>query len=151
MVGFALLFFLFKVNQSGEQENAMTQLKNEVQQEIVLTLSDTITLCGTLSNPYGYIRAADLLLIPSYSEAAPLVIGEAAFLGTPILSKETTSAREMIEKTGWGWVCENSEAAMTEALAHILGNPDMLSQTKTLLSQNSADNLVALEMFHKLM
>lgn len=126
--------------------------RNLVQQVIDKEkLSDTITLCGTLSNPYGYIRAADLLLIPSYSEAAPLVIGEAAFLGTPILSTETTSAREMIEKTGWGWVCENSEAAMTEALAHILGNPDMLSQTKTLLSQNSADNLVALEMFHKLM
>ena len=48
-----------------------------------------------MDNPYGYIKAADLLLIPSYNEAAPLVIGEAAGLETPILSTETSSAKEM--------------------------------------------------------
>ncbi len=113
-------------------------------------LSHTVTLCGTLSNPYGYIQAADLLLIPSYSEAAPLVIGEAAFLGTPILSTETTSAREMIEKPGLGWVCENSEEAMTASLKYLLGNPDMLSRMKAKLSKNRMDNHLAVEMFHKL-
>jgi len=113
-------------------------------------LSDTVTLCGTLANPYGYIQAADLLLIPSYSEAAPLVIGEAACLGTPILSTETTSAWEMIEKTGWGWVCENSEEAMSEALAYLLSEPDMLTRMKASLVENSVDNQRAVEMFEEL-
>lgn len=57
LVGFALLFFLFKVNQSGEQENAMTQLKNEVQQEIVLTLSNGKRIL--LSDSVGSIQAPD--------------------------------------------------------------------------------------------
>ncbi len=86
-------------------------------------LEATVTLCGMLSNPCGYIKAADLLLIPSYSEAAPLVIGEAACLGTPVLSTETSSAKEMIEKPGLGWVCENSEQAMTKALKTLLCDP----------------------------
>lgn len=91
-------------------------------------LENTVTLCGMLSNPCGYIKAADLLLIPSYSEAAPLVIGEAACLGTPVLSTETSSAREMIEKPGLGWVCENSEQAMTEALKALLSDPAALQK-----------------------
>lgn len=113
-------------------------------------LSEHVTMCGTLSNPYGYIRAADLLLIPSYSEAAPLVIGEAACLGTPILSTETTSAREMIEKTGYGWVCENSEEAMTKALDHLLSDPTILGRLQHSLMENHSDNQVAVEMFDKL-
>ena len=45
-----------------------------------------------MENPYGYMRAADVLLIPSFSEAAPMVIHESALLGTPILTTETSSA-----------------------------------------------------------
>lgn len=90
-------------------------------------LQDCVTLCGQLENPYGYIRAADLLLIPSRSEAAPLVIGEAACLGTPVLSTRTSSALEMIAQTGYGWVCENNEGAMTQALVKLLSDPGILS------------------------
>lgn len=86
-------------------------------------LEDTVTLCGMLTNPYGYIRAADWLLIPSYSEAAPLVIGEAASLGTPILSTQTSSAEEMILEKGLGRVCENSEAGIKAALEQLLQEP----------------------------
>lgn len=106
-------------------------------------LNGTVTLCGMLTNPYGYIKAADLLLISSYSEAAPLVIGEAACLGTPILSTETSSAKEMIEKPGLGWVCENSEQAMTQTLKILLSDPSVL---KKPLSE-SGSNEQALRQF----
>lgn len=79
-------------------------------------LQEQVTLCGQMLNPYGYIQAADCLLIPSYSEAAPLVIGEAACLGTPVLSTNTSSAEEMLTKTGYGTVCENSVEGLTAAL-----------------------------------
>lgn len=110
-------------------------------------LENTVTLCGSLPNPYGYMKAADLLLIPSNSEAAPLVIGEAASLGTPILSMETSSAREMIEKTGFGWVCDNSQAAMKKALEGLLADRTGLQQKKTLLSNTEFHNRVAEEQF----
>lgn len=110
-------------------------------------LADTVTLCGMLENPYGYIKAADLLLIPSYSEAAPLVIGEAACLGTPILSTETSSAREMIEDSGFGWVCENREAAMGIALTALLAEPNRLQDAKSRLLHQKMDNDTALSQF----
>lgn len=110
-------------------------------------LSQQVTLCGMLENPYGYLRAADLLLIPSYSEAAPLVIGEAGCLETPILSTETSSAREMVEKTGFGWVCENTEEAMTAGLQTLLENPDRLQSVKKTLSERPVTNERAVKQF----
>ena len=86
-------------------------------------LQDRVTLVGEMKNPYGYVKAADLLLIPSVSEAAPMVIGEAACLGTPVLTTETSSAREMVEATGYGWVVENSIEGIAQGLERFLQNP----------------------------
>lgn len=110
-------------------------------------LQSCVTLCGQLENPYGYMQAADLLLIPSRSEAAPLVIGEAACLGTPVLSAKTSSAPEMIRDTGFGWVCENNEAAMTEALIKLIVNPEQLSSVSQKLAHQAFSNGEAVTQF----
>ena len=125
----------------------MPVLRRIIQEE---NLNSCVTLCGAQINPYGYMKAADLLLIPSYSEAAPLVIGEAACLGTPILSTETSSAREMIEKTGYGWVCENSEEAMQEALQRLLADTSVLDEKKLALTDREFGNEAAVSQFEKL-
>lgn len=114
-------------------------------------LSRCVTLCGERSNPYGYMKAADLLLIPSISEAAPLVIGEAACLGTPVLSTETSSAKEMIERAGLGWVCENSVDGIRLALQLLLKEPDRMERMRSRLEKTSADNEAAIEQFARLL
>ena len=91
-----------------------------------LGLETSVTLLGEMLNPYGYLKAADVLLIPSFSEAAPMVIGEAASLGTPVLSTRTSSAEEMIVCSGYGWVCDNTQVGITEGLERLLANPEIL-------------------------
>lgn len=105
-----------------------------------LGLETVLELPGQLPEPYGYMQAADVLLIPSLSEAAPLVIGEAAALGTPILSTETSSAREMVEQPGLGWVVENSEEGIRRGLERLLAEPALLREKKELLRQRRTDN-----------
>lgn len=112
-------------------------------------LSETVTMCGMLPNPYGYIRAADLLLIPSYNEAAPLVIGEAVSLGTPVLSTLTSSAVEMIEEQGCGWVCDNSEEGIAGALEAVLANPSALVEKQRQLAGITCGNEDALARFDR--
>ena len=123
-------------------------VQRELLQQIIREedLADVVTLCGQLQNPYGYIKAADLLLIPSYSEAAPLVIGEAAALGTPVLSTETSSAREMIEETGYGWVCENSVEGICDILKQIFADPERMG-AKTCGTETKSENTLALRQF----
>lgn len=111
-------------------------------------LQNTVTLYGMQENPYGFIRQADLLLIPSYNEAAPLVIGEAACLGTPILSTRTSSARDMIEEKGYGWVCENSVEGLKDALRQLLTNPERLALQTAALAAQQPDNALALAQFN---
>ncbi len=113
-------------------------------------LAETVSLCGELSNPYGYLRAADLLLIPSYSEAAPLVIDEAVSLGTPVLSTETSSAREMITDRGLGWVCDNSVNGIAEGLRCLLTNPDEISKWREAVLAYPSDNTKAMAQFRSL-
>lgn len=113
-------------------------------------LEDQVTLCGMLENPYGYIRAADLLLIPSYSEAAPLVIGEAASLGTPVLSTKTSSAEEMIRQKNLGWVCENTQEGIQKGLQALLDAPHILQDKKSEITQYKMDNTAAVRQFKQI-
>lgn len=114
-------------------------------------LEDSITLMGEQVNPYPLVSACDLLLIPSYAEAAPLVINEAACLGVPVLSTKTSSASEMVEKTGIGWVCENSDQALREALASLLSNPQKIESRHAALLSKTFDDDDAMECFEDLL
>lgn len=116
-----------------------------------LNLADKVTLLGAMGNPYGYIRACDFLLIPSVSEAAPMVIGEAARLGTPILTTRTSSAEEMVTGPGIGWVCDNSTQGLAEGLEMLLGSPESVKEKKEFLSGCKPEDGEALEGFLRLL
>lgn len=113
-------------------------------------LEDTVFLLGERENPYGYMKAADLLLIPSVSEAAPMVIGEAASLGTPVLTTETSSAREMVLETGYGWVCENSTDGIRRGIEMLLSDPRLIRERKEHLRTLKPDNAAAIKSFSEL-
>lgn len=100
-------------------------------------LSDNIIFLGNLENPYPYYKSADLLLVPSYNEAAPMVFGEAEYFKLPILSTNTTSAKEMVYEKNIGFVCDNNDAAIKAALEEIFKSPDMLLSKKNTGETNN--------------
>ena len=112
-----------------------------------LGLQETVSLLGEVPNPYGYMAAADLLLIPSYSEAAPMVIEEAACLGTPVLTTETSSAREMVSTTGQGWVCDNSIKGIVKGIQMLLQHKEMLYERQVSIRRRTFDNYIARKQF----
>ena len=103
-------------------------------------LENVITFYGNQSNPYPYMKNADLFLLPSYHEAAPMVFDEAACLGVPILATETTSTDEMITESGSGFVCENSQVGIADELMKVLKNPDSLVEIKKSLENCQVTN-----------
>ena len=114
------------------------------------SLNDRVTLLGEMSNPYAHMKAADLLLMPSVNEAAPMVIGEAACLGTPVLTTLTTSAVEMVEKTGFGWICENSVDGISAALEGLLKDRQAIEEKTRTLADAEFNNDVAVAQFEML-
>ncbi len=113
----------------------------------LLGLESIVTLHGEQMEPYESMCFSDVLLIPSVSEAAPLVIGEAAALGVPILTTETSSAREMVEQTGYGWVCDNSEAGLQQGIKRLIRNPDVIVERALFLRSLTFNNDVAVQQF----
>lgn len=110
-------------------------------------LSENVTFYGNQSNPYPYIKNADLFLLPSYHEAAPMVFDEAACLGVPVLATKTTSTEEMITQCHAGFVCENSQDGINDGLMEILKFPDMLADIKNALKSRLFTNKENIEKF----
>ena len=110
-------------------------------------LDENVEFLGMLSNPYPYFDSSDMLIVPSYNEAAPMVYDEAAYFGLPVFTTETTSAREMVESRGAGFVCENTDEGIRKKLEELLAAPDIiLDKAKRIAVSNEK----ALEEFENL-
>ncbi len=114
-------------------------------------LGDRVVFHGEQSNPYRYMKNADLFLMTSYHEAAPMVIEEACCLGLPIMTARTTSSDEMVTEKECGWVCENTQDDIDRVLYEIISDRDKLKLLKDKMRCRSTDNSRALEQFVSLM
>ena len=79
-----------------------------------------------------------------------MVIHEAALLGTPILTTETSSAVEMVQDTGFGWVCPNTQAGITQGLRQLLAAPQTLQVQREALDGVTFDAAEARRKFSEL-
>jgi glycosyltransferase involved in cell wall biosynthesis len=129
---------------SGGMEQQLRQLVGQ------LGLEEAVRFHGEQVNPYPYMAAADLFLLTSYHEAAPMVIDEAVCLGLPVLTVRTTSSHDMVTQREAGWVCDNDQQALNEALLEILRHPDRLDNVKTCLKKQTVDNSAAAQQLHAL-
>ena len=80
-----------------------------------------------------------------------MVIDEARSLGLPILTTRTTSAHEMVEEAGAGWVCDNTQEALNAALHEVLQDIGVLCQKRIALQGACTDNRSALGQFDNLL
>ncbi len=122
----------FKWRVAGDGE-----LRAEAERMITeLDLENEVELLGMLKNPYPYFQSADLILVPSYNEAAPMVFAEAAYFGVPVLTTDTSSAKELVGERGGGIVCANTDEAIEDALFAILNGETRLDAAKCAKPSN---------------
>ncbi len=105
-----------------------------------LHIEDVVTFYGNRENPYPYIAGADLFVLPSYHEAAPMVFDEAACLGIPVLATQTTSTKEMLADCGHGIVCKNHTEELRAALFDIYDHPESMENIRHRLLEEEFNN-----------
>lgn len=115
-----------------------------------LGLEENILLYGNQSNPYRFMKNADLFMLPSYHEAAPMVFMEAKALRLPVLTTETISAREMFEDGTDGFICENSTEGIYTGLKRVLSNPKEIDDCREYLKGQVFSNQKSLSQFREL-
>lgn len=110
--------------------------KDEIQQAIrEVGLEDRILLIGQQSNPYPYMRHADLLMNVSYHEAAPMVFMEAHMLGVPVFATRTSSADELLRDGETDFICENTEEGIRSRFVCLMADSQQLIRAKRLVRQ----------------
>lgn len=67
-------------------------------------MEKNIIYLGGKANPYPYLKAANLLVTISKSEACPMIFNEAKILHVPVLSADFGSAFEFIEQGKDGYI-----------------------------------------------
>ncbi len=96
-------------------------------------------LTGNKSNPYPYIKEADLFVLQSYYEGKPLVVDESKILNTPVLVTEYAAAHEQVNDS-IGYVVPMDEHKVYETLTGIIAHPDCLNLLRNnLMAQDKAD------------
>ena len=82
---------------SGEKESFLKELTQK------LNLEERVTFLGHQSNPYSYMKRADLFLLTSQREGFPNVLLEANLLGLPIVAFASLGGiTEIVEEGGNG-------------------------------------------------
>ena len=126
---------------SGTMEQT---LKDMVHQK---GLEEHVIFYGEQANPYRYMKNADLFLLTSFHEAAPMVIDEAYILGVPTLTTRTNSSDEMVTARSCGWVCENDQQDLNRMLLQVLSDPRGLRELKKTLRSREVSNALGMGQF----
>ena len=86
--------------------------------------SDRITLLGPQSNPFPYLKQADLFVCPSRKESFGLVILEAMALSIPVITTATTGGKYTTKDSTLAMCVENTDKALTKAILDFLKSPE---------------------------
>ena len=94
------------------------------------SLKDHVILEGSKSNPYPYMKYADLFVHPSYVESQGLTILEAMALGIPCVVTKSLGTCEFIENGINGLLTEQSPESLTEKVLTILNDKELYQHIK---------------------
>lgn len=103
------------------------------------SLKDYVILEGSKTNPYPYMKYADLFVHPSYIESQGMTVLEAMALGVPCVVTKSRGPCEFIEDGINGLLTEQSPESLTEKVLSIL--------TDKTLFQSIKENTVCPEQF----
>ncbi|MGJ9459044.1 glycosyltransferase [Oceanobacillus sp. CF4.6] len=95
-------------------------------------LSESFILLGKKTNPYPYMKAADIYVQPSRYEGKAVTVGEAQILGKPVLITDYPTSGSQVRDGIDGVICELS----VEGIADGIENLYMDLKLRKLLSKN---------------
>lgn len=131
----------------GPEESALRE------QIMRLGLEDCVSLLGMQSNPYPYIRCADLYVQPSRFEAFGLTIREAQVLAVPVLSTRTDGSAELISDGETGLLCESDADSIAAAVIRLYNAPKLRENIQAELQNHDfeRDNSAILKQLYSLL
>ena len=106
---------------------AIKEVENMIRE---LNMEEYIIMVGMQSNPYPYIRQADLYVQPSRFEGYPMTILEALVLGRPVISTDNNGAKEILQEGVTGLLCRVDEEELASKIQFLINNSKLYDELK---------------------
>jgi glycosyltransferase involved in cell wall biosynthesis len=111
------------------------QLKSELTALVEkLDLTKAVHFLGLQSNPYPYIKQADVFVMSSLYEGYPTITLESFMSGTPVISTKVSGVLEQISESINGFVVENTTEGLIQKMKWVVENPQWIQSAKQQLS-----------------
>lgn len=126
-------------------------LKDEIKELIKVNgLENEFILLGIKSNPYPYIKDADIYVQTSDFEGFGLAIAEARMLNIPVVTTEFDAVYNQMIQGKNGLVVKQDPFAVAEAIELLLNDKDLYQEIQEFQKNEKKGNLEEIEKFYKI-
>lgn len=127
--------YKFQVHLLGEGPEK-ERLQSEVDKN---QLSKHLVFEGFSTNPYQYMSQADLVIIPSRTEALSTVAIEALILGKPVVTTPCSGMKELYGESKYGIITEDSTISLYSNIKRMINSPDLLRKYSEAAKKRGLD------------
>ena len=117
----------------GEERPTLEKFINENQ------LGATVSLLGFNSNPYKYMKAADLFVCSSRAEGYSLVVAESLILEVPVIATNCTGPCELLGFGEYGLITDNNEEGLYQGMKQMMIDKKLYEHYKKQCLKRSQD------------
>ncbi len=114
-------------------------------------LQDYIIFLGLKSNPFPYIKQADILVHPSQFEGKSIALDEAKILCKPIVVTNFSTVYDQFTDRVNASICEMNPKDLADKIEELLTNVALRNQYSAYLAQHQKDNTAEIEKLYKLL
>ena len=134
-----LMRICHRLNQRGYIYNVWIVGEGEKRAELEAQLRQlglsNVCLLGNQENPFAYMAVADWLICTSRHEGFNMVLHEAVWCGTPIITTDNAGTRELLGDSEFGIVTKNEEKAFYDAMCCALEDPALQCRYRERVEQ----------------
>ncbi|SDQ09664.1 glycosyltransferase [Virgibacillus salinus] len=113
-------------------------------------LQDSFILLGKQTNPYTYLKEADLYIQPSRYEGKAVTVGEAQILGKPVLITNYPTARSQVNDGVDGMICDLSADGIADGIETLYSDKALRDRLAANCSNINFHNSKELEKLYEL-
>ncbi len=103
-------------------------------------LADRFVVLGIRSNPYPYIKAADIYVHPARFEGKSIALDEAKILCKPIIVTNFSTVNDQFEDRVNASICEMNGDALADAIIELAANKELRQSYVAYLNAHIVDN-----------
>jgi putative capsular polysaccharide biosynthesis protein len=103
-------------------------------------LADRFVVLGIRSNPYPYIKAADIYVHPARFEGKSIALDEAKILCKPIIVTNFSTVNDQFEDRVNASICEMNGDALADAIIELATNKELCQSYVAYLNAHIVDN-----------